>query len=1241
MTTPTLEEQLADRIVYFDGAMGTMIQEREPDEEDYRGERFADHPAELEGNNELLSLTRPDMIEEIHRDYLEAGADIIETNTFNAQRISQADYDTEDLVREMNVQSAKLARRAADDFTDENPEKPRFVAGAVGPTNKTLSMSPDVTEPAYREIEFDELKDAYAQQIRGLIEGGVDLILIETIFDTLNAKAAALAYEEVLDEQGLTRGEDGPELMISVTITDQSGRTLSGQTLEAFWISIEHTDPLLVGLNCSLGPEEMRPYVEDLSDVADTYTHVYPNAGLPNEFGEYDETPESMAEPLGEFAENGWLNAVGGCCGTTPEHLEAIIDAVSDEAPREVPENPIPYSRWSGLEPQIYRPEDPFLMIGERTNVMGSTKFRNLIEEEEYQEAVSVARDQVDGGANVLDVNMDKGLLESEEAMKTFLNIIATEPDIAKIPIMIDSSKFSVIKAGLKAVQGKAIVNSLSLKEGEGDFIEKAKYCKKFGASVVVMAFDEDGQATDTEHRVEIARRTIKLLKEEAGFDEKDIFYDANILTVATGMDEHRDYAVSYMKAIEQISEEFPDVITTGGVSNISFSFRGNNPVREAMHSAFLKHATDHGLDSGIVNAGKLAVYKDIPDELRERVNDVLLNRREDATQRMLEIADEFKGESLDDEDDDEWREEPVEDRIEHALVHGIDKYVEEDVEEARKKLEKPLEVIEGPLMDGMNVVGDLFGRGEMFLPQVVKSARAMKKAVSYLLPYMEDEEGDEEGESDNATVLLATVKGDVHDIGKNIVNVVLGCNNYNVVDLGVMCPADEILDAAEEHDADIVGLSGLITPSLDEMVAVAKEMERRDFDVPLLIGGATTSRKHTSVKIAPKYDAPVVHVVDASRVTNVVSKLLNPVERREFLERNETRQERDKDRFHGTEGRPMLSYEEACANAPDLEFNEETTADPEFLGVKTIDSMSLDTLRDYMDWSPFFMTWGMKYPYPQILEHDEYGEAARDLFEDAQEVLEMLVEEEPLTAKGAYGFFPAARKGDDILVYESDQRKNVRERLCMLRQQTERHTEEQSNLCLADYMPSVDDDVKDYVGGFAVTAGHGSDELAEEFADEHDDYNKIMVKALADRLAEAFAEYLHERVREELGYGDDLKVEELIDEEYRGIRPAAGYPACPDHTEKDKLWDLLDAKERTGIQLTENYAMHPGASVSGLYFNHPESRYFNVGRLAPDQIQSYADRKEMPIDEVEEWLYKNLDYDPDDIDWRERGAAE
>jgi 5-methyltetrahydrofolate--homocysteine methyltransferase len=1223
MSTQDIERLLQERILVLDGAMGTMIQRHDLGEADFRGERFAEHPSELKGNNDLLVLTRPDIIEEIHREYLEAGADIVETNTFNAQRVSMADYGVEELVYEMNVKAAEIARRAADAVAEETG-RPRFVAGAIGPTNQTLSLSPDVTDPTFRAITFDELEDAYAEQVRGLIDGGVDVLQVETIFDTLNAKAAITAIQTVFAEKDVEL-----PIVISVTITDQSGRTLSGQTIEAFWISIEHAEPLLVGMNCSLGPKEMRPHMEALSSVASTYTLCYPNAGLPNAFGEYDEGPEEMAEVLREYADEGWLNVVGGCCGTTPDHISAFAELAKDFEPREVPE-PMPYTRYAGLEPLIIRPDSNFTMIGERTNVSGSRRFKRLIKNGEFEEAVAVARGQVDGGANVIDINMDEGLLDSEEVMTTFLNIIATEPDIARVPIMVDSSKFSVLEAGLKCVQGKAVVNSLSLKEGEETFKEQARRVRQFGAAVVVMGFDEKGQATNVERRVEIAERAYRILTEECGFDPRDIIFDPNILTVATGMDEHNDYALNFIEAVRRIKKRFPLVKTTGGVSNVSFSFRGNNVVREAIHAAFLYRAIEAGLDSGIVNAGQLTVYDDVEEELRERVEDVLFNRRPDATDRLVEYAEKFKGQTTDRAEILEWRDDPVEQRLRHALVHGVDKFIEEDVEEARQAYEKPLHIIEGPLMEGMNVVGDLFGAGKMFLPQVVKSARAMKKAVAYLLPFMKDDDGEAMGHQ--GTIVLATVKGDVHDIGKNIVGVVLGCNNYRVVDLGVMVPADKILRTAREEGADFVGLSGLITPSLDEMVHVAKEMQRLEMDIPLLIGGATTSRRHTAVKIAPVFDEPVVHVQDASRVTNVASDLLSPLKRDEFIEKNIAFQERDRALHAGKGRRELVSLERARQNRYEVDWHEDDIARPDFVGVRTVDDVSLETLRGYIDWTPFFFSWELRHPYPQILDHDEYGEAATELFENAQRLLDEIIAEGKLRASGVYGFFPANADGDDIVLYTDESRTEVLERLCMLRQQRKVRSEEQKNMCLSDFVAPADTGLADYVGGFAVTGGLGLDEIVARYQAEHDDYNKIMAKILADRLAEAFAEYLHERARRDLGYGEneDLSSDDLIAEKYRGIRPAPGYPACPDHTEKGKLWELLEVDERAGIELTDSFAMHPGGSVSGWYISHPKARYFNVGLIDRDQVESYAHRKQMSVADVERWLASNLAYEPE-----------
>jgi len=1219
----TIERILQERILILDGAMGTMIQQHTLEEADFRGERFAEHTHDQRGNNDLLTLTRPELIEEIHRSFLEAGADIIETNTFSSQRISMADYALENLVHELNFEAAQLARRVADEMTAKTPQKPRFVAGSIGPTNRTLSLSPDVSDPTFRATNFDELEAAYIEQIRGLVDGGVDLLLIETIFDTLNAKAAITAIQKVEEETG----KDLP-LIISVTITDNSGRTLSGQTVEAFWISIEHAQPLLVGINCSLGPVGMRPYMEELSNIASTYTSCYPNAGLPNAFGGYDEGPEEMAQVLREFMAEGWINVLGGCCGTTPEHIKVFAELAKDFPPR-VPVAPIPYTHLSGLEPLIIRPDSNFILIGERTNISGSRRFKRLIKNGEFEEAVAIALGQVDGGANIIDVNVDEGLIDSEAVMTTFLNIIATEPGISKVPIMIDSSRFSVLEAGLKCVQGKAVVNSISLKEGEDEFRAHARRVRQFGAAVVVMAFDEVGQATTVERRVEIAQRAFRILTEEIGFDPNDIFFDANILTVATGMEEHNEYGINFIEAVRRIKEVLPQVTTTGGVSNVSFSFRGNAVVREAIHAAFLYHAIAAGLDSGIVNAGQLTVYDDVEPELLERVEDVLFNRRPDATDRLVEFAERYRGQSTERAETLEWREGSVEARISHALVHGIDKFIVEDTEEARLKLDKPLDVIEGPLMAGMGVVGDLFGAGKMFLPQVVKSARAMKKAVAHLLPFMEDEGG---GVGDAGTIVMATVKGDVHDIGKNIVAVVLGCNNYRVIDLGVMVPADKILQTALDENADFVGLSGLITPSLDEMVHVAREMKRRKMSLPLLIGGATTSRRHTAVKIAEAYDQPVVHVTDASRVTNVVSSLLSPERRDAFIEDNAAFQARDREIHAGRGKRKLISLADARANRTPIDWRPEDMASPSFLGVRPVPDVSLETLLEYMDWTPFFFSWELRCPFPEVLTHPDFGETARELYANAQRMLKEIIADKLLVANGVYGIFPANADGDDILLYEDETRTTVKERLCMLRQQRVTRGDKQKNMCLSDYVAPVDTALKDYVGAFAVTGGIGADELAARYAAEHDDYNKITAKILADRFAEAFAEYLHHQVRIELGYGagEDLTRDELIEEKYRGIRPAPGYPACPDHTEKKKLWALLDVYENAGITLTDGCAMHPGGSVSGWYISHPQARYFSVGLIQRDQIEEYARRKDMSIAEVERWMAPNLGYEPD-----------
>jgi 5-methyltetrahydrofolate--homocysteine methyltransferase len=1207
--TELLRELLAQRILVLDGAWGTMLQRQGLSDADYRGERFRDHPREVAGDPDLLNLTRPDLVLDIHRAYLEAGADITTTNTFTATRIGQADYGLEDAVCELNVEGARLARQAC----DERGDGPRFVAGSLGPLNQTLSLSPKVDDPAYRAVTFDYVRDSYAEQVRGLVEGGVDLLLIETIFDTLNAKAAIVAARDVLDELGLEL-----PLWISVTIVDLSGRTLSGQTLEAFWASIEHADPLIVGVNCSLGAREIRHHVEELARLADCYTSCHPNAGLPNAFGGYDEGPDTTSSLLREFAESGLVNIVGGCCGTTPDHTRAIAAALRGIPTRRVPEHRA-LTRFSGLEPFAFAQDTTFVMVGERTNVTGSARFRRLIEANDFPGALDVALDQVRGGANLLDVNMDADLLDSEAAMTTFLNLVATEPEVARLPIMVDSSRWSVIEAGLKCIQGKGIVNSLSLKEGEEDFLAKARVVRRYGAGVVVMAFDEQGQAETAERKVEICERAYRLLVDEAGFAPEDLVFDPNILAVATGMEEHAKFAKAFIEAVPRIKERCPGAKVSGGVSNLSFAFRGNEVVREAMHSAFLYQAIQAGLDMGIVNAGQLAVYEDISPDLLEHVEDVIFDRRPDATERLVSFAATVQGEGTKRDVDLSWREAPVEERLSYALVHGIVDFIEEDTEEARQALPRPLDVIEGPLMDGMSIVGDLFGSGRMFLPQVVKSARAMKRAVAYLEPFMEAEKAKGNGRG-RAKVVLATVKGDVHDIGKNIVGVVLGCNNYEVIDLGVMVPADRILDTAEEEDCDIVGLSGLITPSLDEMVHVADEMERRGLVLPLLIGGATTSRQHTAVKIAPAYGQPTLHVLDASRVVGVVSDLLEP-ERRERLDHeNRTQQERLRELHSEKERKPLLSLPRARKNRTPIEWHADDLPAPAFTGPRVVEP-SLAVLRDYVDWTFFFHAWELKGRFPKILDDAVVGAAARDLYENANELLDEIVAGRLLQARGVYGFWPAAAEGDDVVLENGV-------RFPMLRQQGD-HQDSRPNRSLADFVAPAETGLADHVGAFAVTAGIGADELADRFAAENDDYRSIMVKALADRLAEAFAEYLHETARREwYESGGKLPNEELIAESYRGIRPAFGYPACPDHSEKLTLFALLEA-EAVGIELTESFAMIPGASVSGLYFGHPAARYFSVGRIARDQVEDYAARKGASLSEAERWLSPNLAYDP------------
>jgi len=1218
---------LDERILILDGAMGTMIQRHRLGEDEYRGERFSDWSHDLKGNNDLLSLTRPEVIREIHSQFLAAGADVIETNTFNSNAPSLADYGMESMVGEINLAGARLARDVADQVARETG-RPRFVAGVLGPTNRTASISPDVNDPGFRNIDFDTLAATYREATLALIDGGVDLIMIETIFDTLNAKAAIFAVRRAFAECGETL-----PVMISGTITDASGRTLSGQTTEAFWNSVRHAEPFMIGLNCALGAADLRPYVAELSRVADTRVSAHPNAGLPNEFGEYDETPEDMAAIIEEFADTGFLNLVGGCCGTTPEHIRAIAEAVADKTRRAVPEI-VTKCRLSGLEPLNIGADSLFVNVGERCNVTGSAIFRRLIENNDFNEAVQVARQQVENGAQIVDVNMDEGMLESLDAMVEFLRLIASEPDVARVPVMIDSSKWSIIEAGLKCVQGKSIVNSISLKEGEAPFIEQASLARDYGAAVVVMAFDETGQADTIDRKVEICTRSYKILTETVGLSPADIIFDPNIFAIATGIEEHASYGLDFIEATRQIKENLPHAMVSGGVSNVSFSFRGNNPVREAIHSVFLYHAIRAGMDMGIVNAGQLAIYEDLPDELRDVVEDVVLNRADDGTERLLDIADKYKGSGSGqkkDKADLAWREFPVQKRLEHALVKGIDEFIVEDTEEARLGAERPLHVIEGPLMDGMNVVGDLFGAGKMFLPQVVKSARVMKKAVAHLIPFIEDEK--DGVRETNGKVIMATVKGDVHDIGKNIVGVVLQCNNFEVIDLGVMVSCENILEAAKRENAQIIGLSGLITPSLDEMVHVASEMQRLDFDLPLLIGGATTSPAHTAVKIEPAYSGPVIYVKDASRSVGVAQALVQEATRGKLVEK--VREDNARRRAqHASRKRlaPQVTLEKARESGLNIDWSDYEPPVPGFSGVRVIDDFSLETLVDYIDWMPFFNAWEFHGKYPAILDDDVVGEEARKLKRDADAMLLRIIDEQWLRPTAVLGFFPANSIGhDDIAVYADDDRSNEIMRLHHLRQQRSKENG-QPQLCLADFVAPTEAGLADYIGGFAVSAGHGIDEHVRRFEADHDDYSSILLKALADRLAEASAEYLHERVRREFwGYAGDesLTNDELIRERYRGIRPAPGYPACPDHTEKALLWELLDVEGRTGVSLTESFAMLPTASVSGFYYSHPESTYFAVGKIARDQVESYAERKGMSLEEAERWLAPNLGYTP------------
>jgi 5-methyltetrahydrofolate--homocysteine methyltransferase len=1218
-----LLRELGRRILVIDGAMGTLLQARGLSEEEYRGERLRGHGREVRGNHELLNLSRPDVVEAAHRQYLEAGADVIETNTFNANRFSQADYGTEELVYDINVAAARAARAACDAAMAAEPGRPRWVAGALGPTNKTASLSRDVNDPGARAVTFDELETAYREQALGLLDGGVDILLVETIFDTLNGKAALFAVEQAFVERGIRR-----PLMASVTITDRSGRNLSGQTVEAFWISVSHAPLLAVGINCALGPKEMRPYIEELSSRAPCFVSAYPNAGLPNAFGGFDETPESFSAALTEWARSGFLNVVGGCCGTTPAHIRRIAEAVRGLPPRVRPEVPR-LTRFSGLEPFVIRPDSNFVNVGERTNVTGSPKFAKLVRAGEYAEAVTVARQQVEGGAQILDVNMDEGLLDSAEAMRTFLNLIAAEPDVARVPVMLDSSDWRVLEAGLKCLQGKGVVNSISLKEGEAAFRERARLVRRYGAGVVVMAFDEQGQAASVERRVEILGRAYRILTEDVGFPPEDIVLDPNVLTVGTGIEEHAEYAVAFIEAVRRLKAELPHAKLSGGISNVSFSFRGNNPVREAMHAAFLYHAIQAGLDMGIVNAGQLAVYEEIPRDLRDRVEDVLLNRRPDATERLVSFAESVKAREKGPVVEDAWRSLEVEERLSHALVRGIDSHVEADTEEARKKYGRPLAVIEGPLMAGMNVVGDLFGAGKMFLPQVVKSARVMKKAVAYLTPFLEAEK-QASGARTEGRIVLATVKGDVHDIGKNIVGVVLACNNYEIVDLGVMVPAERILAAAREHDADLIGLSGLITPSLEEMVHVARELERQGFELPLLIGGATTSRAHTAVKIAPAYGGPVVHVLDASRAVGVASRLKGG-QREALAAENRVEQERLR-REHEARRREtrLLSLEDARRRRTVIDWAGYEPPQPCFSGVRVIEEPPLRDLVGYIDWTPFFAAWELRGTYPRIFDNPDWGGRARELFDDGQRMLERLLAEGRLAGRAAYGFFPANAAGDDVEVYADPGRGGVLGILHTLRQQSDRG-ESEPNQALADFVAPRESGLADWLGVFAVTAGLGVDALVAEQERAHDDYGAIMVKALADRLAEALAEWLHRQARADWGYGvgEALSLEELIRERYRGIRPAPGYPACPDHSEKRLLFDLLGGEERAGIRLTETFAMLPAASVCGFYFAHPRSRYFALGQIGRDQVLDYHRRKGMDLRAVERWLAPHLGYDP------------
>jgi 5-methyltetrahydrofolate--homocysteine methyltransferase len=1223
--TAELKKILATRILVLDGAMGTMIQTHKLDEAAYRGERFKDWPSDLKGNNDLLTLSQPKIIRDIHDSFLAAGADILETNTFNSTSIAEADYGMEELVYELNCEGAKLAKSAANEWSAKTPDKPRFVAGVLGPTNRTASISPDVNDPGFRNVSFDELVESYTEATQGLVDGGTDIILIETVFDTLNAKAAIYAVRKFFDDTGITL-----PVMISGTITDASGRTLTGQTPEAFWYSVAHMKPISIGFNCALGAEALRPHVQSVARVTGVNVSVHPNAGLPNAFGGYDDTPEYMAGQLREFAESGLVNIVGGCCGTTPPHIKAISEAVEGVKPRPMIDTDLT-CRLSGLEPLVFNDVTGFVNVGERTNVAGSPMFKKLIMEGDYDTALEIARQQVENGAQIIDVNMDEAMLDAEAAMDKFLKLIAAEPDVSRVPVMIDSSKFSVIEKGLKCVQGKCVVNSISMKEGEGPMIEQARKIMNYGAAAVVMAFDEKGQADSKERMIEILTHSYKVLTEKAGFPPEDIIMDPNVFPVATGIEEHRNFSKDFIEATKVLKETCPGVRISGGLSNVSFSFRGNNPVREAMHSVFLYHAIKAGMDMAIVNAGMLTVYADIAKDLRERVEDVILNKRDDSTERLLEIADNVTGEKRENKKDMSWREGTVGERLTHSLVRGVADFIVEDVEEARLAADRPIEVIEGPLMDGMNVVGDFFGSGQMFLPQVVKSARVMKQAVAHLLPFMDAEKAKSGDTRAKGKILLATVKGDVHDIGKNIVGVVFQCNNFHVIDLGVMVPYAKIAEVAKEEKVDIIGLSGLITPSLEEMASVANDMTRDGFDIPLLIGGATTSKVHTAVKIAPQYKGPTIYVTDASRAVGVVSHLMSDTSREKFLQGvnddytsvREKHEGRSQDRGH-------LSIAAARAEKFKIDWPNVTPPKPTFLGLKIFEEYDLAELTTRIDWTPFFRTWELKGNYPAILKDDTVGEVATDLFNDAQAMLQQIVCEQWLGAKAAIGFFPANAVGDDVEVYTDETRTKVLTTFHFLRQQMEKR-EGRANLCLADFIAPKESGVADYIGGFAVTTGLNIEAKLAEFKAQHDDYNDILLKALADRLAEAFAERMHERVRKEFwGYASDesLSNQELIKEAYQGVRPAPGYPACPDHTEKPELFRVLEAEERTGITLTDGMAMWPASSVSGFYFSHPDSQYFGVGKITKEQIEDYAKRKELPLEQAERWLAPNLAYD-------------